>query len=263
MPPALHTYTVTPTLPARLAPLRELAYNLRWSWDHATRDLFLEIGGAALWEGTERNPARLLGLVAQNRLDALAGDTAFLGRLDSVYAEFRTYMERPSPWPENLSIGYFSAEFGIAECLPIYSGGLGVLAGDHLKAASDLALPLTGVGFLYQRGYFRQSLNADGWQVENYPITDFYSLPIAAVSKSFPVAPEKHHQRLCLASACGRARDPSTGQPGFELSGQHWSSGNRQQAGREAFAQPLSYKATDLARSQMLCDLSSKLVGLA
>lgn len=190
MPAALHTYTVTPTLPARLAPLRELAYNLRWSWDHATRDLFLELGGNELWNGTDRNPARLLGLVAQERLNELADDALFLGKLDAVYSDFRSYLERPSPWPEDLSIGYFSAEFGIAECLPIYSGGLGVLAGDHLKAASDLALPLVGVGFLYQRGYFRQSLNADGWQMENYPITDFYSLPIEPtehrISVEFP-----------------------------------------------------------------------------
>jgi glycogen phosphorylase len=188
--PRLHTYTVTPTLPARLAALHELAYNLRWSWDHATRDLFLEVGGQRLWEETDRNPARLLGLVAQERLDELATDTAFLTRLDAAQKTLKADLERPSPWPANLTIGYFSAEFGIAECLPIYSGGLGVLAGDHLKAASDLALPLVGVGFLYQRGYFRQALNADGWQVENYPVTDFYSLPVTptehVVTVDFP-----------------------------------------------------------------------------
>jgi starch phosphorylase len=188
--PRLHTYTVTPTLPARLSALRELAYNLRWSWHHATRDLFLELGGQELWEECERNPARLLGLVAQQRLDSLANDAGFLSRLDAAEADLKAYLERPSEWPDNLTIAYFSAEFGIAECLPIYSGGLGVLAGDHLKAASDLALPLVGVGFLYQRGYFRQALNADGWQVENYPVTDFYSLPITptgvTISVDFP-----------------------------------------------------------------------------
>ncbi len=176
--PKLHTYTVTPTLPVRLAALRELAYNLRWSWDHATRELFLELGGQDLWEETDRNPARLLGLVSQSRLDTLASDSGFLSRLDSAQNSLHEYLERPSEWPSDLTVAYFSAEFGIAECLPIYSGGLGVLAGDHLKAASDLALPLVAVGFLYQRGYFRQALNADGWQVENYPVTDFYSLPI-------------------------------------------------------------------------------------
>lgn len=188
--PRLHTYTVTPTLPARLAGLRELAYNLRWSWHHDTRDLFLEVGGQDLWEDTDRNPARLLGLVAQDRLNELASDTGFLERLDAAHASLKAYLEAPSEWPADLKIAYFSAEFGIAECLPIYSGGLGVLAGDHLKAASDLALPLVGVGFLYQRGYFRQALNADGWQVENYPVTDFYSLPISPtehmISVDFP-----------------------------------------------------------------------------
>ena len=188
-PRTLHTYTVTPSLPARLAPLEELAYNLRWSWDHATRHLFRDMD-AALWETTERNPAKLLGLAAQSRLQHLAGDAAFLKKMDAVYAAFKAYMNDPATWwatrhgkefPASFRIAYFSAEFGITECLPIYSGGLGVLAGDHMKSASDLGLPLAGVGFLYQKGYFRQSLNADGWQVESYPTTDFYSLPITPV----------------------------------------------------------------------------------
>ncbi len=179
----LHTYTVVPSLPEPLARLRELAYNLRWAWDYDTISLFRRLD-RDLWEQEEHNPARLLGVVSQERLLADAADPGFLNQLDDVYTEFRRYMD-DGGWfareygPElgdkgEFRIAYFSAEFGITECLQIYSGGLGVLAGDHLKAASDLGLPLVGVGFLYQRGYFRQSLNADGWQVENYPHTDFY-----------------------------------------------------------------------------------------
>ncbi|MBC7808167.1 MAG: alpha-glucan family phosphorylase [Akkermansiaceae bacterium] len=188
MPRTLHTYTVVPSLPERLSPLRELAYNLRFSWDPDTKALF-ETMDAALWESTDNNPAKLLGLVAQSRLTELADDGTFLAELDRVYATFQAYMADGGWWghthqgefPADFKIAYFSAEFGITECLPIYSGGLGVLAGDHMKSASDLNLPLVGMGFLYQRGYFRQGLNADGWQIENYPTTDFYSLPIEQV----------------------------------------------------------------------------------
>lgn len=189
MPRMLHTYTVTPTLPERLKPLREMAYNLCWSWDWPTIHLFRRLAGDTLWEASDHNPARLLGLVPQSRLAEAAQDADFLSALEGVYADFRRYLEAPTWWSEtygaefgpDFRIAYFSAEFGITECLPIYSGGLGVLAGDHLKAASDLGLPLVGIGFLYQRGYFRQGLNADGWQVEYYPTTDFYSLPIEPV----------------------------------------------------------------------------------
>lgn len=188
MPRIIHTYTVTPSLPENLLPLRELAYNLRWSWDHDTRDLFIELD-PKLWAESNHNPAKLLSLLPQSRLTELSRDTAFTSRLSSVYAQFRRYRDEPMWWqrthgtefPDDFRIAYFSAEFGITESLPIYSGGLGVLAGDHLKAASDLGLPLVGVGFLYQKGYFRQALNADGWQVENYPTTDFHSLPIEPV----------------------------------------------------------------------------------
>ena len=197
----LHTYTVVPSLPEPLTRLRELAYNLRWSWDHDTISLFRRLD-RDLWEKTEHNPARLLGAVSQERLLSLASDPGFLNQLDDVYTEFRRYMDdggwfareygAESGNDPSLRIAYFSAEFGITECLPIYSGGLGVLAGDHLKSASDLGLPLVGIGFLYQRGYFRQGLNADGWQVENYPNTDFHSLPIepqsGADGKPFVIA---------------------------------------------------------------------------
>ena len=197
MPPKLHTYTVVPSLPERLQPLKEMAYNLRWAWDHETRELFRGLD-KGLWESSGHNPAKMLGLVAQERLTGLAADDTFLARFDAVYAAFRTYIDGETWWSRkygtelrgdsqatsgaDFKIAYFSAEFGITECLPIYSGGLGVLAGDHLKSASDLGLPLVAVGFLYQRGYFRQTLNADGWQLENYPQTDFYGLPIEPVA---------------------------------------------------------------------------------
>ncbi|MBC8141256.1 MAG: alpha-glucan family phosphorylase [Armatimonadetes bacterium] len=188
MPRTLHTYTVVPSLPERLSPLRELAYNLRFSWEPDTKALF-ETVDAALWESTDNNPAQVLGLTAQSRLTELAADKTFLAEMDRVYADFKAYMTGTGWWghthhtefPTDFKIAYFSAEFGITECLPIYSGGLGVLSGDHMKSASDLGLPLVGMGFLYQRGYFRQGLNADGWQVEKYPTTDFYSLPIEQV----------------------------------------------------------------------------------
>ena len=188
-PRTLHTYTVTPSLPVPLSHLRELAYNLRWSWDNDTIRLFRALDDA-LWEQSGHNPAKMLGMVPQSRLDTAAKDKAFLKQLDTVYKAFRDYMDGPMWWDDtygdefsalDFRIAYFSAEFGITESLPIYSGGLGVLAGDHLKSASDLGLPLVGVGFLYQKGYFRQALNADGWQMENYPTTDFYSLPIEPV----------------------------------------------------------------------------------
>lgn len=189
MPRKLHTYTVTPRLPERLAPLRELAYNLRWAWHPATRALFLTLAGEELWKHAEHNPAKLLGLVPQTTYDALAQSPEFLEQLDAVWADFRAYKDAPADprWNGLGTVAYFSAEFGLTESLPIYSGGLGVLAGDHLKAASDINLPLVGIGFLYQNGYFRQSLNADGWQVEHYPANDFYSLPCEPTGKTIGV----------------------------------------------------------------------------
>lgn len=189
MPRTLHTYTVTPRLPERLAPLRELAHNLRWAWHPDTRALFIALGGEALWKACEHNPVKLIGRVPQSQYDALAQSTAFLAQLDAVWADFSAYKNAPADprWQGLGTVAYFSAEFGLTESLPIYSGGLGVLAGDHLKAASDINLPLVAVGFLYQNGYFRQSLNADGWQVEHYPTNDFYTLPIEPTGKKIQV----------------------------------------------------------------------------
>ena len=140
-----------------------------------------------LWESTNHNPVKMLGMIDQSKLDYLAHNSSFLNHLDRAYARYQSYMNEETWFQKNyselkdLTIAYFSAEFGITECLPIYSGGLGILAGDHLKSASDLGIPLVGVGLLYQQGYFRQYLNFDGWQQELYPENDFYNLPIQLI----------------------------------------------------------------------------------
>jgi len=181
----VETFNVVPSLPARLAPLRELAYNLWWTWNLDAVDLFVRLD-RDLWDQTFHNPVRMLGTIRQERLMEAANDDGFMSHLTRVYQAFTRYMSSEDTWfarhaDQDLSdvrIAYFSAEYGITECMQTYSGGLGVLAGDHLKSASDLGLPLVGVGLLYQQGYFQQYLNADGWQQESYPANDFYSLPI-------------------------------------------------------------------------------------
>jgi starch phosphorylase len=182
----IRTFTVAPSLPKKLECLRELAFNLCWTWDHETIDLFRRLD-RDLWESCYHNPVLMLGKINQQRLRAAAADDGFVAHLDRVCQRLAEYM-REETWyqksfgrPDKPRIAYFSAEFGITECLPIYSGGLGVLAGDHLKSASDLGVPLVGVGLLYQEGYFSQYLNADGWQQESYPINDFYNLPLTLV----------------------------------------------------------------------------------
>jgi starch phosphorylase len=178
------TINVVPNLPESLNRLQELAYNLRWAWDQETTSLFRRLD-PELWRATEHNPVWMLGLLSQDRLNAAAEDPAFLAHLNRVCNAFDEYMKAENTWYQNQYgdvkkpvIAYFSMEFGLAECLQNYSGGLGVLSGDHLKSASDLGLPLVGVGLLYQEGYFHQYLNADGWQQESYPINDYANLPV-------------------------------------------------------------------------------------
>jgi len=180
----IRTLTVVPFLPEKLERLRELALNFRWAWDNDTRELFRRLD-RDLWEAVGHDPVRLLASLQQTQLEEAAADDAFLAHLDRVCESYDEYMEASSTWcrrehsaVHNLQIAYFSAEFGIAECLPIYSGGLGILAGDHLKSASDLGLPLVGVGLLYQEAYFHQYLNQDGWQSELYVDNDFYNMPL-------------------------------------------------------------------------------------
>jgi starch phosphorylase len=183
MKPKLRTVLVSPVLPEKLAPLRELAYNMAWDWMPETASLFRRID-AKLWETTGQNPVALLGQVDQRRLMELSGDLGFLAHLGRAKEMLERYRAEPrwfqtEHWEDSdLTVAYFSAEFGLAGCLPIYSGGLGVLAGDHLKSASDLGVPLVGIGLLYQEGYFRQYLNSDGWQLETYPPNDFYNMPL-------------------------------------------------------------------------------------
>jgi len=163
--------------------------NLRWSWDDRTQDLFRWVEPDA-WEAAGHDPIRLLGMVDHRRLDALAADRAFLSFMAEVHDDLRRDLEadrwfqsrqdgiEPSPLR---SVAYFSPEFGIAEALPQYSGGLGVLAGDHLKAANGLGVPLVGVGLFYHQGYFRQELNPDGWQKERYVDLDPHVMALSAV----------------------------------------------------------------------------------
>lgn len=180
------TINVVPNIPPALERLRELAYNLRWSWDHETIALFRRLD-RDLWEKTGRNPVWMLGRLTQDQLQDAADDEAFMAHLDRVCTAYDRYMdETTSTWykmhygprPEKPIIAYFSTEFGLTECLRNYSGGLGVLSGDHMKSASDLGLPLVGVGILFQEGYFSQYLNPDGYQQEAYPINDYPNQPV-------------------------------------------------------------------------------------
>lgn len=185
---ALRSFAVRASLPDRLGALGAIAVNLRWTWDASTVDLFRWIDSDA-WERSGHDAVKMLGLVSRERYEQLADDGPFLGFLAGVEEQLNEYLEEPRWYQERKSadgaggdpaaIAYFSPEFGVGEALPIYSGGLGVLAGDHLKAASDLGVPIVGVGLLYRQGYFRQHLNADGWQQENYPALDPHGMPLA------------------------------------------------------------------------------------
>ncbi|MGY1747311.1 alpha-glucan family phosphorylase [Blastococcus sp. SYSU D00695] len=179
---ALRRFTVRASLPEELVPLAQLVMNLRWSWHPDTRDLF-EALDPDLWRTCGGDPVKVLGEVSAERLATLAKDRRFVRRMQDVVEDLGEYLSAPH-WYQSLgadapaSIAYFSAEFGITEVLPQYSGGLGILAGDHLKAASDLGVPLIGVGLLYRAGYFEQGLSADGWQLEHYPALDPNGLPV-------------------------------------------------------------------------------------
>jgi starch phosphorylase len=176
-------YTVIPKIPDGLKPLEEIARNLWFCWNLEAIDLFRSID-QNLWEETGHNPLAMLGLLNPDRLHELMEDEGFLLQMNRILEEFRSYMGEKKPYdfgletPFDFTVAYFSTEYGLTDCLPIYSGGLGILAGDHLKSASDLRIPVVGVGLLYQKGYFRQYLNVDGWQLETYPDNNFQLLPI-------------------------------------------------------------------------------------
>ena len=188
---AIRRFTVRPVLPPPLAALADLAVNLRWSWHPETQDVFRAMDHE-LWESTHRDPVRLLGAVGRDRLTELAGDRKFLKMVELAKADLDGYLSGERWYQQKAakgadlptSIAYFSPEFGITAVLPQYSGGLGILAGDHLKTASDLGVPITGVGLLYRQGYFRQSLSREGWQQETYPVLDPDGLPLSLLREA-------------------------------------------------------------------------------
>ncbi|MBS1130258.1 MAG: Alpha-glucan phosphorylase [Proteobacteria bacterium] len=180
----VYNLEVNPLLPERLERLEELANNLWYSWDRPTQGLFASLSHS-LWKATNHNPKAFLKRADQKRLEAIAEDPVFLGALNRVVSSYDTYHEMPNmahvhgqPFADDDLIAYFCAEFGFHESLPIYSGGLGILAGDHCKAASDMGLPFIGVGLLYRQGYFQQTLTADGHQQATYNDSDFDDLPV-------------------------------------------------------------------------------------
>ncbi len=182
----LGTYNVIPLLPKNLEKLREVAYNLYWSWNPDSRELFRRLS-MELWEETNHNPVMILGRINQDRLIEVSHDDGFISHLDRVHKSLKEYLtektwfSKQSGNLKGLNIIYFSAEFGLTECLQTYSGGLGILAGDHLKASSDLGIPLIGMGLLYKEGYFQQYLNSDGYQHERYEMNDFDNLPMKKI----------------------------------------------------------------------------------
>ena len=195
--PKVRSFTVLPALPDSLKDLEIIARNMFWSWNPEFIELFKRID-SNLWEASGHNPIKFLGDVSQGRLEELTENKGFLGELQRAVEKLKVYLERPT-WFEKVCppllppaggkgaepvIACFSAEFGIHECLPMYAGGLGVLAGDHLKSASDLGVPVVGIGLMYQRGYLRQYLNRDGWQQELYGENDFYNMPVELVRKT-------------------------------------------------------------------------------
>ncbi len=177
-------FRVVPYLPEKLQPLGKIARNLWWVWNFEAIELFRRLD-VELWREVDHNPIALLGTLSQKQLDEAAESESFLAHMRRVEEELdwhlskRSWFEESYPDFNDAQIAYFSAEFGIHECLPIYSGGLGVLAGDHLKSASELGIPLSGVGLLYRLGYFHQYLTIDGWQQEAFPETDFYNIPVS------------------------------------------------------------------------------------
>jgi starch phosphorylase len=188
--PNIKTFQVFPDVPPTLQPLLEMANNLWWVWHPDAAELFRRLD-RNLWEEVNHNPVKLLGIIDQKRLAELAANDGYMAQLSRVYDAFKNHLKETGWFAKSHAaitgqkkpflVAYFSAEFGLHESLPVYSGGLGVLAGDHLKSASEIGLPLVAMGLLYRNGYFQQYLSADGWQQEAYPEMDFYNLPIEPV----------------------------------------------------------------------------------
>src|ERR1043166_5802459 len=176
----LREFLVRPSLPPQLSRMMELAYNILWSWEPIVRALFRRLD-PALWRDCGYNPLLMLGRVPQATLEKAAADPRYLALYQAACERFDASVRKSPPRNDGKLIAYFSAEYGLTECLPVYSGGLGILSGDHLKSSSDQDYPLVGVGLLYQQGDFRQVLPPDAWQQERYPVNDFYTLPILPV----------------------------------------------------------------------------------
>ncbi|MGE5680979.1 MAG: alpha-glucan family phosphorylase [Bacillota bacterium] len=180
------TFSVIPSLPQNLERLRELAYNLHWTWSQDAFELFRRLD-RELWDSTNHNPIMMLGKISQDRLQEVANDDGFIAHMNRAYDELKMYLTQTTWYQKSFKtngkpyIAYFSAEYGLTESLQIYSGGLGILSGDHMKSSSELGLPLIGIGLLYKEGYFQQYLTSDGWQQERYEINDFYNLPMSLV----------------------------------------------------------------------------------
>ena len=173
------SHTVKPKIPTALAPLDEIAHNLWLSWNFEAITLFMRLD-YDVWLKSNQNPAKMLGMVSQARYDELAQDDSYLAALKEVEEKFERYKNGES-WYKGEhkgAVAYFSMEYGLDVSLPTYSGGLGILSGDHMKASSDMGLPLVGVGLLYRQGYFKQYLNPDGFQQESYPENDWYNMPV-------------------------------------------------------------------------------------
>lgn len=187
--PEYRKFIVRPSLPDKLQALNDIAYNLWWTWHPDAINLLRRVD-RDMWEKYYHNPIKVLGSISQERLRELETDEGFLTHMERVKLELVDYMKGGTwfedvcytSWDKSNHIAYFSMEFGLDECLQIYSGGLGVLAGDHLKSASDLGIPITGVGLAYTHGYFMQYLNRDGWQLEILPENNFYLLPLRLVT---------------------------------------------------------------------------------
>src|SRR5437667_12085571 len=187
--PNFQTYNVTPTLPRPLEPLREMISNLWWTWEPSARSLFRHLD-PELWDRTNHNPVRMLQLSRQGRLEEVSQDKAFLRELKQVHEAFNKYLERQDTYGKTGAgsaikkpVAYFSAEFGFHESIPNYSGGLGILAGDHCKSASDLDLNFVAIGLLYRHGYFRQDIDKDGAQHAVSLNQNFHHLPICEVQR--------------------------------------------------------------------------------
>jgi starch phosphorylase len=214
----IRTFVIVPSLPELLEPLRQLAYNLWWTWNPPATDLFRRLD-VDLWRQVGHNPVALLAQTDQERLEQVARDDAYIAQLcrvmDSfyVYSNSRTWFEDTYPKDKDLLVAYFSAEFGLHESIPVYSGGLGVLAGDHLKSASDLGIPMVALGLAYRQGYFRQQLTEDGWQLESYPVHDLHQWCATPINDSqgqpikitVPLGPQAITAAVWLANV-GRVR---------------------------------------------------------